>query len=138
VKLDQTQVQNGRAVSDEPMDLPDGTVLHVLLVNDGDALDDEERTELHAELRASLKEAKAGQRVDFDEVLDSGNSSDSLESRVLECHGSPRVDASVSRRRVTWRVRTRSRRIKSVASGGEKSPVREPGTKFLLSLNIDG
>jgi hypothetical protein len=62
-------VENGRVVLDEPMDLPDGTPLTVVPVNSGDDLDEEERAELHAELRASLKEAKAGELVDFDEVL---------------------------------------------------------------------
>jgi hypothetical protein len=32
-------VENGRVVLDEPMDLPDGTALHVMLVNDGDVHD---------------------------------------------------------------------------------------------------
>jgi hypothetical protein len=61
--------ENGRVVLDEPMDVPDGTPLTVVPSYEGDDLDDEERAELHAELRASLDEAKAGHLVDFDEVL---------------------------------------------------------------------
>jgi hypothetical protein len=62
-------VENGRVVLDEPMDLPDGTPVNIMPMNDGDDLEDEERAELHAELRLSVKEARAGQLVDFDEVL---------------------------------------------------------------------
>jgi hypothetical protein len=61
--------ENGAVVLDEPLDLPDGTPLTVVPLYEGDNLDDEERAELHTELRASLEEAKAGQLVDFDEVL---------------------------------------------------------------------
>jgi hypothetical protein len=53
-------VENGRVVLDEPMDLPDGTVLRVVAVADGDDLDDAERAELHAAIREGLEDMKAG------------------------------------------------------------------------------
>ncbi len=67
-------VHNGRLVLDEPTDLPDGEVVErvpvdEVLANGGDYLDDEERAALHAELEASLAEAKAGKLIDADEVL---------------------------------------------------------------------
>jgi hypothetical protein len=62
-------VRNGQIVVDEPTDLPEGEVLYLERVDPGDELDDEEREELHAELRASIAEAKAGKLVDAEEIL---------------------------------------------------------------------
>ena len=68
------QVRNGRLVLDEPTDLPEGEVVELvsidtMLANGGDDLDDEERARLHAELKASIAEAKTGNLIDADEVL---------------------------------------------------------------------
>jgi hypothetical protein len=67
-------VHNGRLVLDEPTDLPEGEVVELLplgaaLPDEADDLDDNERAALHAELSASIAEAKAGHLVDADEVL---------------------------------------------------------------------
>jgi hypothetical protein len=67
-------VHNGRLVLDEPTDLPEGEVIELVpldaaLADGEDDLDDEERAALHAELAASIAEAKAGTLVDADEVL---------------------------------------------------------------------
>lgn len=67
-------VKNGRLLLDEPTDLPEGEVIELMPVDnvlaaDGDDLDDEERAELHAELDASIAEAKAGKLIDADVVL---------------------------------------------------------------------
>ena len=67
-------VHNGRLVLDEPTDLPEGDVIELVpldaaLASGGDDLDEEERGALHAELSASIAEARAGQLVDADEVL---------------------------------------------------------------------
>jgi hypothetical protein len=67
-------VHNGRLVLDEPTDLPEGEVVELLplgaaLLDEADDLDDNERAALHAELSASIAEAKAGHLVDADEVL---------------------------------------------------------------------
>ncbi len=68
------QVRSGRLVLDEPTDLAEGEVVELMPVDDvlesgGDHLDDVELAALHAELDASLAEAKAGRLIDADEVL---------------------------------------------------------------------
>jgi len=54
------RVQNGRLVIDEPTDLPEGTVLDLVVDDEGDDLTDEERAALHDALRQSAEELKAG------------------------------------------------------------------------------
>ncbi|HSO40316.1 MAG TPA: hypothetical protein VLT33_47650 [Labilithrix sp.] len=60
-------MKNGRLLLDEPTDLPDGEVMELMPVDDGLAA--EERAALHAELDASIAEAKAGKLIDADVVL---------------------------------------------------------------------
>jgi hypothetical protein len=67
-------VKNGRLVLDEPTDLPEGDVIELVpldevLAGGGDPLDAEERAALHAEIAASIAEAKAGKLVDAEVVL---------------------------------------------------------------------
>ena len=67
-------VKNGRLIMDEPTDLPDGEVVEFVSIEDviaqgGDDLDDIERAALHAELKASLADAKSGNLVDAETVL---------------------------------------------------------------------
>jgi hypothetical protein len=54
------RVQNGRLVIDEPTDLPEGTVLDLVVDDEGDNLTDEERAALHEAIEESLDDAKAG------------------------------------------------------------------------------
>ena len=54
------RVQNGRLVIDEPTDLPEGTVLDLVVDDEGDDLTDEERAALHAAIERSVEDAKAG------------------------------------------------------------------------------
>jgi hypothetical protein len=61
-------VENGRLIVDDPVDLPDGTVLHVLAMNH-DEMDLEERAEFLRELDASCAEADGGQLLDAAAVL---------------------------------------------------------------------
>jgi hypothetical protein len=68
------RVENARLKLDEPTDLPEGKVIELvpldeMLARGGDDLDDEERAALHRELEASIKEAEAGELVDFEVVL---------------------------------------------------------------------
>lgn len=53
-------VHNGRLVLDEPTNLPEGTVLDLVVDDEGDDLEDDERAALHAKLDASWKAAQAG------------------------------------------------------------------------------
>ena len=64
------RVENGRLVMDIPTDLPEGTVLDLVVDDEGDELDDAERRALHAALERSLKQAAAGQTRPVSEILD--------------------------------------------------------------------
>jgi hypothetical protein len=63
------RVVNGRLVLDEPCTLPEGTVLELVVADDGDELDDVERRALHAALEESWESAKKGELKDADEVM---------------------------------------------------------------------
>jgi hypothetical protein len=54
------RVQNGRLLIDEPTDLPEGTVLDLVVDDEGDNLTDEERAALHAAIERSVEDAHAG------------------------------------------------------------------------------
>lgn len=55
------RVQNGRILLDAPTDLPEGTVLDLVVDDEGDDLEDDERAELHGALSRGLASAHAGQ-----------------------------------------------------------------------------
>jgi len=63
------RVQNGRIVVDEPTELPEGTVLDLVIDDEGDDLSDEERAALHDALRVSAEELKAGKSYPAADVL---------------------------------------------------------------------
>lgn len=63
------QVKNGRLTLDEPTDLPEGSVVPLEIADDWDDLDDEERAELHASLRESIEQMKAGQTIPLEQAL---------------------------------------------------------------------
>jgi len=56
-------VANGRLVLDEPTDLPEGLVLNLVVDDEGDDLDDEERAELHAAIDESREQIQRGEFV---------------------------------------------------------------------------
>ncbi len=60
------RVRNGRLVLDEPTDLPEGAEVQVAIIDDD--LDDEDRAELHAAIKASEAELDDGQVVPEDEL----------------------------------------------------------------------
>ena len=62
-------VRNGRIVLEEPTALPEGTVLHLVLDDEGDNLDEEERALLRAAIREGLAEAERGDVIPADEFL---------------------------------------------------------------------
>ena len=56
-------IRNGQIVLDDPVDLPEGAAVEVLLP-DQDEMTDEERAELEAELEESAAEFERGEIVD--------------------------------------------------------------------------
>jgi hypothetical protein len=59
----------GRLVVDEQTDLPEGTVLDLVLDDEGDNLDEAERAALHQALNVSHQQARAGQTREASEIL---------------------------------------------------------------------
>lgn len=58
-------VRNGRLVLDEPVNLPDGTLLELVSVDHGsDPLDAEERAEIDRDLGGSFAEEEASELID--------------------------------------------------------------------------
>jgi hypothetical protein len=62
-------VRNGRLQMDEPTALPEGTVLDLVIDDEGDDLDDEERRALDACLRSEMASIRAGQGIPLGEVV---------------------------------------------------------------------
>ncbi len=63
----QARVQNGRLVLDEPTELPDGEIVNlVVLEENGDDLNEEERAALHRSLEQAAEDIKAGRVTDAD------------------------------------------------------------------------
>ena len=54
------KVSSGRIIVDEATLLPEGTTLNLVVDDEGDDLDDEERTALDAHLANAWKSAQAG------------------------------------------------------------------------------
>ena len=68
-------VRKGGLLLDEPTTRSDGEVVELVPLDEvlrsgGDYLDEQERSALHEELEASVAEARAGELVDADQVLD--------------------------------------------------------------------
>ncbi|MFI5402504.1 MAG: hypothetical protein ACHQ1G_06170 [Planctomycetota bacterium] len=62
-------VKKGRFVIDTRTTLPEGTVLDLVIDDEGDDLTDEERAALHAALERGMEDAKAGKTRPVGEVL---------------------------------------------------------------------
>jgi hypothetical protein len=62
-------VRNGHLVLHEPVDLPEGTVVDLMPVDDGDDLDDDDRARLHAALDRSQKDFLADKGIPAEKVL---------------------------------------------------------------------
>jgi len=63
-------VRNGRLVVDEPTDLPEGTVLELVVDDEGDDLSSEETAALHRAIGQSLRELESGEGIPAAKVLD--------------------------------------------------------------------
>lgn len=62
------QVRGGRLVLDEPTELPEGTEVELMAVEELD-FEPEERARLDAALELSLAQARAGKLIDADQVI---------------------------------------------------------------------
>lgn len=62
-------VRNGRLTVDQPTDLPEGTVLDLVIDDEGDQLDDAEREALHAAISRSLDDVEAGRTAPAEEII---------------------------------------------------------------------
>jgi hypothetical protein len=63
------RVQNGRLVVDAPTALPDGTVLDLVVDDEGDDLDEGERAALNGAISRAWASVQAGQARPAGEVL---------------------------------------------------------------------
>ena len=63
-------VRDGRLVVDQPTELPDGTVLDLVIDDGGDDLDDEERAALNAAISTSWSQAQAGETKPAEAILE--------------------------------------------------------------------
>jgi hypothetical protein len=63
-------VRNGRLVVDQPTDLPEGTVLDLVVDDEGDQLEAHEREALNAAISRSLDQAAQGRTTPAQEILD--------------------------------------------------------------------
>lgn len=64
------KVENGRLILDEPTTLPDGTVLDLVLDDEGDDLSDKDREALHAALTRSSASLSAGRVRPASAIID--------------------------------------------------------------------
>lgn len=62
-------VRNGRLIVDLPTELPEGTVLDLVVDDEGDDLDQRERDALNAAISTSVAQADAGQTAPAEEIL---------------------------------------------------------------------
>jgi hypothetical protein len=62
-------VQNGRVVVDEATSLPDGTVLDLVIDDEGEDLGDDQRRALDAAIAVGLQQASVGEVGPADEIL---------------------------------------------------------------------
>ena len=62
-------VREGRLLVDEPTTLPEGTVVDLVVDDEGDDLDATERAALHAHLEASWNASERGEVVPAADVL---------------------------------------------------------------------
>jgi len=62
-------VRHGHLVLDEPTSLPEGTVLDLVVDDEGDNLDDSERAALHGELSAAWESVRQGRVRPASDIL---------------------------------------------------------------------
>lgn len=62
-------VSNGRLTVDQPTDLPEGTVLDLVVDDEGDELDQDDREALSKAISRSLKQSAEGRTAPVEEIL---------------------------------------------------------------------
>lgn len=62
-------VRGGRLVLDEPIDLPEGSEVDLVLADEQDDLDEEDRARLHAALDRARTQVQRGETIGKDEFL---------------------------------------------------------------------
>jgi hypothetical protein len=65
----QGKIIGGKIVLDEDVALPEGAIVNISLVDDGDELDDDEREELHRSIARGLEQARRGEVHSAEDVL---------------------------------------------------------------------
>jgi len=63
------RVRGGRLVLDEPIDLPEGSEVDLVLAEEQDDLDDEDRARLHAALDLARVQVRKGETLDREALL---------------------------------------------------------------------
>jgi hypothetical protein len=63
------KVQHGRIHLDESTDLPDGTMVHLYIVDQGDELDEEDRQALDDALEDAARSVERGEMIAAEDVL---------------------------------------------------------------------
>jgi hypothetical protein len=64
------RVKNGRLIVDEPTTLPDGIVLDLVLDDEGDDLNEEDRKALHDALKQSIESLEKGEVLPVSDIID--------------------------------------------------------------------
>jgi hypothetical protein len=63
------RVRGGRLVLDEPVDLPEGSEVDLVLADEQDDLDEQDRARLHASLDRAREQARRGETLSKEELL---------------------------------------------------------------------
>jgi hypothetical protein len=63
-------VRNGRLIVDQPTELPDGTVLDLVVDDEGDDLDPREREAINRAISRSLEQAAQGRTAPAQDILE--------------------------------------------------------------------
>jgi hypothetical protein len=69
VKTLRAKVVDGKLVPEGPTTLPEGAVVDLAVIDEGDDLEDEERAALHRALEDSAESFRRGEGVDAEDVL---------------------------------------------------------------------
>lgn len=63
------RVRGGRLILDEPTELPENSEVELVLADEGDDLDGDDRARLHESLQRSAEQFRAGRGIDANQAL---------------------------------------------------------------------